>query len=595
MEILLTNVGRDPIEIDVEDWNLKKYQDAHRAAELNLKCSRRIPITKFALIQAKEGNQYLFRGYIQKPKIKNLQERELNCKGEEDFLLRRVTGRYSLVPEANRLVHAFQSDAPSQVADAYGVTGNVGLLFMANSMIPYHGNVITTGTPNYDWFAHGHDWIYYLAGLGAASRIGTDKAIYAEGKLLPRADTFLELEDASHKISCWSDADDLWIRLDDAAYNVGFGPRSLLMAENAYDTGVRLGIIDHPDTVLKGNLQLNFDRIMDILIDIAESYGLDPRFRYEANHTYLDLMIDPVDDEFVLPEANIREISQSIGSDPKPYALIGRGIGSRDVQHIYTPSDHSWMGPWWVETYDVSEGFLDANGNLKPMVDAEYARRIDDEIFTVKPTSEWGNCPKPNDTVLLELLGESDRSLLVASVKTNMKSDIEMELGGRKSEILDAFQAKSSLSRVYYQEYLVQFGKAVTISPSNTGNLQLGDTTHGWCPVGGAASFTLPSDLYQEDGSHRVTLDYSVRSDEKPTPCMIWFQIGGGENYLCQPRHYLLGDSIQNLDITAMCNFGTATTIDFWIKKTGEWPGATCTEHPTAYFTVTINAWKRAR
>lgn len=141
MEILLTNVGRDPIEIDAQDWDLTRYRDAHRASDFRIKCSRKVPITKYARVVAKEDKTVLFRGYIQKPKLKNIRERELNCKGDEDLLLRRFTGRFSFNAGDKRLVHAFQSDAPNQEADIYDVTENVGLLFMANSMIPYHGNV----------------------------------------------------------------------------------------------------------------------------------------------------------------------------------------------------------------------------------------------------------------------------------------------------------------------------------------------------------------------------------------------------------------------------------------------------------------------
>lgn len=587
MEILITNEDQDPIEIEADSWDLKEYQDAHRAAEFNIKCSRHIPIQRYAHVVATEDRRVLFRGYVRNPKIKNIKTRELSCKGEEDLLLRRYSGRFAYQSESSRrLVHAFQSGAPNQTADAYGVTGNVGLLSIANSMIPFHGNVLTTGTPAYDWFAHGHDWIYYLKGLGLNSRIGTAD-IYAEGTLLPRVATYAELE--STAISCWSDANDLWVRLDDTALNPGFGPRMMMLAENCYDTGVRMGTIDLPTTELTGNLQLNFDRIMDVLIDLAEFYGLNPRFRRSANCTYFDALDEPVETEFTLSEENIADITQSYNQDQLVHSLIGKGTGSRDCQQIYTPSNHSWKGIWIEESIDVDEGFVDALGNLKPYIDAEYAIRQSDEMFTVSPSVDWGHYPLPNDMVHLKLDGEAERLLQVASTKTDSNDKYEMEIGGRKKDLIDAFNAKDSLNRVYFNEYLVEYGKAITTSGTA---LQLGDITHGSCG-GASANVTIPADVYEADWSHRVTLDISITADKQPVSCKVFVQINGGSNFLCEPRHYLLNDSITGLDITRYCNYGTATNISIWVEKNGEWDGAACANHPTFDLNTTVRCWKR--
>jgi len=228
MEILLTNAEQDPIEIEYDYWDLKDYQDAHRASDFNIRCSRRIPVQRYAHVIAKEGGRVYFRGYVKSPKIKNIDTRELQCMGEEDLLLRRYSGRFAYQTSARRLVHAFQSDPPSQVADSYGVTGNVGLLFIANSMIPLYGNtVLIPAVPDYEWAALNSDWIYKLAGLGTNSRIGT-KNIYFEGTLLPRVASYATLEATA--LSCWSDENDLWVRCDQNMWGLnvspGFGARA---------------------------------------------------------------------------------------------------------------------------------------------------------------------------------------------------------------------------------------------------------------------------------------------------------------------------------------------------------------------------------
>jgi hypothetical protein len=591
MEILITNTGKDPIEIEYDSWSLKEYQDAHRAADFTIQCSRRVPIQRYAHVVATEDRRVLFRGYVQKPKIKNLQTRELSCKGEEDLLLRRNTGRFAYQASAKRLIHAFQSEPPSQTADAYGVTGNVGLLFMANSMIPFFGNLLTTGTPDGDWYLLDGRWMYRLDGLGTDSRIGS-KDIYYEGLLLPRVATYTDL--AATIKSCYSDASDLYVRCDDFNYpgnpSAGFGPLACMMAENAYDTGVRMGIVDLPDTILTGNLQLNFDRTMDVLVDLAEFYGLNPRYRRGRDCTYMDFLDAPTETEFTLSEENIAEITQSYNESPRVHALIGLGYGSRDCQNIWAPTDHAWKGIWIEDTIDVDEGYIDEMGSLRPYVQAEYDLRQADEMFTVSPSPDWGPKPKPNDMIRLRLKGEAEKILQVASSRTDSKGGFEIEIGGRKSDLVDAFNAKDSLNRVYFEESMVEFGNAITVSGTA---LQLGDNTHGGCS-GASGSFTVPAAVFEADYSHRVTLDLAITSNQSPVDCTAFVTIAGGQNYSCQPKHYLLGDSINGLDITRLCNYGAASTLAVWVVKNGEWSGAACINHPTFDISCTVRCWKRS-
>jgi len=586
MEILVTNAGKEPIEIEADSWDLREYADASKAAEFSIKCSRKIPIQRWAHVVATEGNDVLFRGYVTSPRIKNINTREINCKGEEHLLLRRFTGRFSYQASARYLAHVFQSDAPSQAADSYGVIGNVGMLFMANSLIPYYGNVLTAGTPTYDWYAMGADWIYKLSGLGTDSRIGTAN-IYAEGKLLPRQSTYADLQ--ATDISCYSDADDLYVRLDDDDYNIGFGPRYCMFAENCYDTGVRMGNIDLGSTVLTGNSQFSFTRILDILIDFAEFYNLNPRFRRGKDYTYFDALDDPVESEFILPEENIAKITQQYNEDSKVHALIGKGTGSEDVQQIYAPSDHTWKGIWIADTMDIEDGYLDSLGIAKPFVNAEYSFRQADEKFSITPTPDWGHTPRPYSMVRLKLDGEAEKLLQVMSTRRDEAGNYDMEIGGRDSDILDAFNGRDSLARVYLDDYLTEYGEAISL---NGENFVLGDTTHGTC-TGASGTVLIPAAVHESDWSHRVTLDVSTKTNAPPVSCMMIIEINGGSNFLCQPRHYLLGETITGLDITRYCNYGTNTSIEIWIQKNGEWDGASCAAHPTFDLSTTVRCWKR--
>jgi len=341
--------------------------------------------------------------------------------------------------------------------------------------------------------------------------------------------------------------------------------------------------------VLTGNLQLNFNRILDTLIDLAEFYGLNPKFRRAANCTYLDALDDPTGTEFTLEEENINEITQTYNSDQRVHALIGKGYGSRDVQQLWAPSDHTWKGVWIEDTIDIDEGFYDTIGYLKPCVRAEYNSRLEDEMFTIVPTPDWGYFPQCYDVVRLKLKGEAERALYVASTKIDSNGKYEMEIGGRDNDLMDAFNGKSSLDRVYANEYLVECGKAITLSGEDA---QMGDLTHGIC--GGIGGYvTIPASVYAADWSHRVTLDLSITTDQPPIDCMFYVNVGGSFTTLGHSKHHLLGDSIQCLDVTRFCNYGSATRIDVWIVGDGDWPGANCAAHPTFDLNVTVRCWKR--
>jgi hypothetical protein len=291
----------------------------------------------------------------------------------------------------------------------------------------------------------------------------------------------------------------------------------------------------------------------------------------------------------MLAEENIAELTQSYASDQLIHALIGKGAGSRDVQMIYAPSDHTWKGIWLEDAIDVDDGYLDALGNLKPYVDADYTRRALDEMFTIVPTPDWGNYPLCNDLIRLRLTGEAERLLQVSSAKIDSKGKYEMEIGSRDNDLMDAFNAKDSLNRVYQNEYLVEYGKAITVSGTN---LQTGDIPHGWCG-GGTVNVTVPADVFEADWSHRVTMDMSITSNHSPVACRCAFTIGGASNFLCEPRWYLLGDAIQGLDITRLVNYGSATALGVWIMGVGDWGGADCAAHPTFDINTTIRCWKR--
>ena len=578
MEIEITNPGAtSPVTIDVDSWSLKRYQDTQRASEFKLQCARRVPIQKFAAVTALDGADVRFLGYVRNSQIIWPDKREITCRGREELLMHRYSGRWSYQVLYVRLVHPFQSIAPPQTPDIYSVTGNSGLLFIANSMIP-----------QYSMTAMG-SYIYKLPGWGTASRIGTN-AIYVAGDLLPRVSTYALME--ATDMSCYADASDLYIR--NATHPIGLSSLAHVSALNAFDTGIRLGNVDNPEIELQGNLQLNFDRIQDILINLAEFYEQYPVFRYASDKVcYLDILADPTGIEYDLPEEAIHSLKQSNPNDLQTHGLIGTGIGSRDGRHIYGANDPTYKGIWYQDVLDVgdNQGWMDTHGLLKTITDAEYARRLEDDIFEVDP-GHWPHRPRPWDTVNLRLEGEPVPPLGVASVRIDNAGKQILELGGRRSEIMDAFNAKRDLSQAYLYEYLIEAASPI----NSSGSLIIGDVTHGWC-TGWTFSVTVPASVYQADGSHRVTLDFTMDADVRQQVAVLYIIVNGMYNALCMSLHYLINDPVNYIDITSLIanHYGYASTIIIYCMLKGDWSGShsNCSGHPTAAMTSVVRSWKR--
>jgi hypothetical protein len=81
--------GIEPNEIDVESWELKSIgmRIEHQAY---LKCSRKVPITRYAPDYRFRGTQSSISRYNQQPRIKNIKTRDCYAKVKK-IILRRIT------------------------------------------------------------------------------------------------------------------------------------------------------------------------------------------------------------------------------------------------------------------------------------------------------------------------------------------------------------------------------------------------------------------------------------------------------------------------------------------------------------------------
>jgi hypothetical protein len=585
MEILFRNPGSaEDLEIDYDDWKLTRYLDAHRATKFEVRCHRRVPVRPYAKITAREGGKIHFRGYISQRSIRN-KTKSITCKGDEDLLLHRYTGRAHYFPDVTRLIHPFQSAAPSQTADEYGVTWNCGLLFLANSLIP----------PTIWTMEDEASWTWKLPGGGSSSRIGTADIYILSGvtaiKLTERSSLALC---KANDYSSYRDANDLYIQINpvDEAY---FGA---VLAENCFDTNVRMGVIDNPGTSIQ-NMQMADDRIADCLFSLGAFFEQPCKFRYAADgYTYLDSVEDDGSDAaiFDLPEDLCSLVEQNESTERYVHGLTGLGIGSRDPRHRYTKMDLDYKGVWYHDTFDVDEGFglwNDTGGLLRSMTDDEYARRRANVSWRIESVPFWSPRPNPGHYINLLLAGETHK-LRIESLALAMSGSQTMELGRRIDDLIDSFNPKSSLSDVYMYEYLEELYGGLSLN----GDIQLGDSVHGLCS-GYSGSITIPDDVDDAGNNHRVTLDISISLKAATShiigPATVYVILGGTQSPEHVFKHYMIGDSINGIDVTAKMNYGVATTVAIYCQYQGNWLPAHggCSGHPTANVNLTFHAYKR--
>ena len=586
IEIEIINPGEtEPIIIEPDSWSLKRYRDANRASEFNFKCSRSVPISKMARINSVEGGDVRFLGYAKVSGISWPSRREISCKGLEELLWHRYTHRWSYLDRAYHFLHPFQSDAPSQTYDEYDVAQNNGLLFIANSRIPAY---LPFGKGSYT---------YRYDGWGKNSVVGV-KDIYLAGELMPRVADYVTLQATSPAV--YADDNDLYVRNQANSFGLG-GFQTAIDALNAFDTGVRCGTIDGEDQQIQGHITFAFNRIGDFLVNFAETYGRYVSWDYRKDRLcYLNVLDDPASVDFDICEGDIDDFSQKNAGTIKPTCLIGVGVGSKDCAGIYCKNDPTQKGLWYMDVYQVPDnrGWMDATvsgdefnltGPIYDIVDGEYANRQDDDIYEIT-TSRWPHRPKPWDRVNLAMNMEAVKALSVASVKIDNKKKLVLELGGRRSEIMDAWNAKSALENMYLYNYL----KEVKTPLSSSGTIIIGDATHGFC-AGYSASLTVPADVAQADLSHRVTLDITLDPNSVPAISQIYVTVNGGLGRFCEMPHYYSGDAINMIDITSLVNYGSASTFAVFVKIRAEWAAShtACSGHPVGNITLAVRSWKR--
>jgi hypothetical protein len=584
VEVRVTNPGQTAFVIEADSWKLKKFKDPRRPREFDMNMSRSVPVKQFALLEVLEGSDVIFRGIAEKYKISKTQK-TIQSKGVEWLLFHRYTPMFNYCYTDVTMLELFRDCWDSM----YGIPG---LLRVANSYCP-------TATP-YSMYDAAKN-IVKLIGAGSGSRIGAaDISMLTEELEQPliRRAALADLQ--TYDQSVYQDATDLYVRYDGSSGGGAFANwfwylNGGLMAENAFDTMIRLGQHDGESTILTGGLMVDYNQIGDLLCNLAESHGYYIRWRDGATYTYLDVRSEPGDGAasglYELTEDDIDLLEKSVPQQAKIHSLTGMGDACQ--QYHTAGGDLTYKGLWVADIYDFENGFRDANGTLIPYTNDEFARRQADYKYRIKTPRRL--LMLPGDYIKINVDYEPVEILPSDTIEiSSSDQSTTIELGGRDPDFVDAFEALQSFDEGYYDRYMIEYFGEITQS----GTFKFRDNNHFTCAPC-VLGFAVPPDAKHADLNARITLDVNFGMDNYVRRALgRWCAIVMTASRIPAGRltNFMLGDALTRIDVTDFVTENATTNFNFYLYLTGNFTGShsDCTGHPDIQVSATMRFWKRA-
>lgn len=595
MEFFFKTLGGQEYAAEESDYDMVRYIDASRPSEVKLI----VPSTKAVIpkgwVRAVEDGQTRFVGYVsRKPSISGGKQ-TVECRGAEAQLWHRYFGRYGWQGKIlsydqiyTRLAHVFSSDPPYQDYDRFGMKGSIGMLWYANSKLSpgkyWRQHYLPWPSATYDrWESHGplylqdYDyWIFRIPGAGKKSRFGTSN-IYLNGSLLTEQASFAALK-ASSDMGICRDDEDLWIKIVDAE-GVYIGEQNnIIFADKAIDTLIRCGTIDDSDDWIRGNIDVQHtDLIGETICKIASIHDLNIRWGYKDWLCYCSALGDFEDDGvFEIRSQECDKIEYETNSDYAPDALIGLGFGSKEVRQTHSIIDMRPGAAFLEKNFEVSNGFSDYHGNMPDLLTAEWKLLQNTDI--IKVTSRNYDYLLPGHLVDLLVEGEQPRNLQVAKIQFKKGKSTAITIGSRDSDIIDAMEALKEASSVYEDQQFCEWGTLTSVS----GNITIGDLDHADTGFT-TGSFTLPA--WNADMKMRLVLNVGISPPANTyinkVYCTFWVcmhsSTSGIDNHVVTnggTQWYLLGDTVNGIDVTDWANWGGTNYIRVHCRYRGVWPSS---------------------
>jgi hypothetical protein len=573
----VTNPGQQPFTIDAEKWTLKRYQDiTTNARELQITLRPDVPIQQFAEILAIDGSDVAFRGYVERYK-KTAQENVFYCRGVENLLYHRYLHKfnYSIVVDSDGgqtsftlgglLKDHYSAGFPITRATADNCPG---ILHVANSLMPWN-MPFTVYDATYK--------IIKYAGWGTKSRMGVSPTLYymADNGVYPLTQRGALADLQTYDASFYIDANDLYIRNTTNLGAGNFGAQDFwyysgrILANNVFDTKMRIGTIDYSNYQLVGFLKTGFkDTAASTIFSTLKSFGLFAYIYDELDATYLYAFWNaeglhsttiPV---YTIDETERETITweKSVPNKPHVHSLRGYGVAEQVYSHVVAPT---YKGLWYEDILQITNGFRDANGTIIPTTDAEYTNRLYDYQYLIKTARKI--IARPGDYVKVLPKYDPSEILPINVITNNSDGTTQLEINQKTPLLTNAWQFAGVLAGTYSNYVLHDIHDPV--SGSATFNFR---TAAFPACAGGSIALVVPN--ISNDYHSRVTLDVSLSPSVNQIP-KTWepmrFMVGIGivqgkfnENMIIY--NYAWGDTISDIDITDQVTNNATNTV--WIQ-----------------------------
>lgn len=498
--------------------------------ELTFVADRNTPIAPLSKIVYVQDKIHVFNGFVTR-RDSSTAYLKCTCKSAQWALSYRYLPE--LIYHNVDLNTVFASNVPTT-----GASGTVGALFAINSMVP-----------NGKWAAHSST-VAKLANGGTKSILGTVSAYYAS-TAFPNAGTIDNCDGVilltlagsipSSNSNYYMDYDDFYVKFGDGTYR----PNAFyVFAENAFDTGIRLGSIDIG--AKKSNIDFSLAGVANSsLEDFFLKAGREVQFRPNSDgYTYLHIADDLSRDtgkQYI--DGKNASVDYDDPKEPAYQVVIGLNDGNNPQPVVAT--NWSRRDPQIFKVYEDTNISLT---DLQTVVDS----MLDDEEYSYKAiTTEFDWSLRPGDYIDIYNKKFGWKHVRITSIEYDTKMTIKC--GKRLFSPSQAFGS-------YFKKTILK-----SIAPPNEYGYQSASREahiSGTTITGGSGSFVVYHDDYNAGGwTCYYEESFSPPNDDESVNTGVFcdVMING---IVVPPGRIRISDSPSiSIDITAACSVSTTSDI----------------------------------
>lgn len=479
MTISIKNKDNSQAGYSLISYLITKYFDKYGVAEIT--CTPHQTIQENSILEATFKGAVRFRGYIDVPEVNEDKTARIVAYEIQRLLEYRFTQLYTYV----------QGTSISLMLTHAEPTTCVGLLYMANSLIPQGAFTLSSGA------------VYYIKdylnrGGGTSSKFRTITKMYANAILMTHgASPALPTGTTGY---WYQNGSDLYVTMPTT------GPADpqywLVSIPNWKDTTLRLDTASIPVATSpaayrtgKTNVSLEVDRMV-------KSFGKEWQWYHDTNgYTYLKVATQIGRGTAIKGVVAFREndtiytYAEDQTGDPRIDGLVGAGSGSGITQNVYSLLNLYTQGMWKEDIYEDSHQFREQLINSMPLVLPEKM-----EPLAITLTSDEDPAVQPGD--FADILKETSLPITKRIKQIEYANDGEMRvmLGQRILDFQDVTKGKYDVLGSY-NDFVNSSTNSWSFSFNN-------DNISNTVPF--HQTFKIASDEIDSDYPYRFRMDVNI-------------------------------------------------------------------------------------